>query len=308
MKPKQNIIIISDLHLGAGAANDFHATYALHKLFDYAEENATELVILGDFMELIQSEFTEIYLQHHLIFKHLFALAKKIPVKYVVGNHDAMVAVEYSPDGKSNFLGSDIQVIPAYENLDLRLYALHGHQYSLLNNRADILDFADGNPPGDKVARVVGWLEKNVNGKIDNAFEDAYLAYKKFLRKLSGETKSFSKLVTPANPNYMKLGGDYLEYEAGAADVLRSPKYDLVVFGHTHIPGIEHLSEGIYANSGSWVGDDSISNPPTFLEINDAGFIRLIDAETYEILESATMPKPKKLSIPQIFKTQKTKV
>jgi UDP-2,3-diacylglucosamine pyrophosphatase LpxH len=307
MKPKQNIIFISDLHLGSGAANDFHKTYQLYKLFDYAEENATELVILGDFMELLQCDFMEIYIQHHPIFTRLFALARKIPVKYIIGNHDSLVAIEYSPDGKSRFLGSEIEILPEYENLDLKVLAAHGHQYSLMNSRDDILDAKEESNSGDKVARIVGWLEKFVSGKIDNVLERLYLDYKKLLRKVSGETINFAKLVTPANPDYLKLGGNYLEYEAGAADLLCSERYDLVIFGHTHIPGIAYLKDGIYVNSGSWVGDDFLNNPPLFVELNEVS-VKLVDAETYAIFESANLRKAKPLSLPRIQKKQKTKV
>ena len=304
MKPKQNVIFISDLHLGSGKANDFHKTYQLHKLLDYAEKYASELVIVGDFLELLQCEFEEIYIQHHEIFKHLFTLAKKIPVKYVIGNHDALVAIDYSPEGGGKFLGSEIEVLPAYENADLKLIALHGHQYSLLNSKEDILNVTEASNPGDKVARMVGWLEENVNGKIDNVLEKAYLDYKKLLHKISGETRNYAKMVNPSHPDYQKLGGDYLEYEEGACDILKSEKYEIAIFGHTHLPGVKHICGGIYANSGSWVGDDAIENPPTFLEVNEFG-VKLIDAETYELLDSAN---PRKAKILRKTKKQKTKV
>jgi len=292
MKTKQNIIFISDLHLGSGKSNDFHATFQLHRLFNYAAKNATELVIVGDFLELLQSELTEVYIQHHPIFVHLFALAREISVRYVIGNHDALTAIDFRPDGKSWFLGSPILITPEYENRELKIFSAHGHQYSLFNQCDDILDISEGSSPGDRIARVIGWLEQHLHHKVDNVLEKVYLDYKFLLRKILRETKNQAKLVTPAHPLYEKFGGDYSEYECGALSVLRSDRHSLVIFGHTHQALLKTFKKehdgvnGIYANAGSWVGEDFLKNPPVFVEVN-AEIVKLINAETFEVFASA---------------------
>ncbi len=276
----RNIIFISDLHLGVGRANDFHAGYHLHRLLDYAVDNADELVILGDFLELLQCDFLEIYAEHRLIFEHLFELARKIPVKYVLGNHDAAIAIECDPRGCSNFFGSKIEVIPEYENEKLKLFAIHGHQYSLENCHKNLLD-PNEMPTGDRITQIVGWLEKNVNHSSDTFLEKIYLGYKKIARRISGDTQKLAELVNPSHPDYRKLGGNFSEYERGAEDILASECYSLAVFGHTHVAGVREFENGIYANCGSWVGEDPICTPPTFLEVNEK-FVRLVDAQTLE--------------------------
>ncbi|MFH0776870.1 MAG: UDP-2,3-diacylglucosamine diphosphatase [Patescibacteria group bacterium] len=287
----KNIIFISDLHLGAGAANDFHESYHLHRLLDYAAENASELVILGDLLELLQSEFLEIYAEHHSIFEHFFALAEKIPVKYILGNHDAAAAIDVNPRGKSAFLGSKIQVLPEYENLPLKIFAAHGHQFSLANRHDNILDFAEVSV-GDRVTKFVGWMERNIHPKIDNWMESLYFKYRKLMHRFSRNAKNFAYLVTPANPLYRALGGDFAEYETAARNVLASERYSVCVFGHTHIPQIKALEDKIYANSGSWVGENQITEPPIFLDI-DANFVRMIDARTFEVIGSVSREQPK---------------
>ncbi|MFA6458734.1 MAG: UDP-2,3-diacylglucosamine diphosphatase [Patescibacteria group bacterium] len=302
----KNVIFISDLHLGVGRTNDFHASYYLHRLLDYAEQNANELVILGDFLELLQSDFLAIYSEYHLIFEHLFRLAKKIPVKYVVGNHDIAVAADCDPHGDSHFLGSQVEVLPEYSNLPLKIFALHGHQFSLANRRDDNFDPSEISL-GDRITRLAGWLEEKLNPKIDNFCEQIYLVYKKFLRRISQDPKNFADLVTPANPNYQALGGDFSEYERGARELLTDERYSLVVFGHTHLQKIETLGDKIYANCGSWVGDDQIEFPPVFLDV-DAHSVRLINAKTLQILKNVSRRTTHKLKLakarPSLFRNK----
>lgn len=290
--PAKPVLFISDLHLGAGPANDFHQTYQLHRFLDYAREEASELVILGDFLELLQCELTEIYVQHHQLLMHLFDLSRQIPVKYVIGNHDALVAIDYRSDAPSYFLGSPILVTPEYENRTLKIFAAHGHQHSLLSHRDDILDLSEGSTPGDRIAHAAGWLERHVHPKLDDFLVKTYLDYKILLRKIHLQTKSYAELVTPAHSDYERLGGDYGEYEKGALDVLRSDRYSLCLFGHTHRQQIQRFTrdqdgaDGLYANTGSWVENDAVKYPPTFAEVS-VDRVRLVDAETYEVLDSA---------------------
>lgn len=294
MHSKQNILFISDLHLGAGRANDFHATYQLHRLLDYAAENADELVIVGDLLELLQSDFMEIYIQNHALFIHLFELARKIPVTYMIGNHDALMVLDYNPGGRSRFLGSEVLVTPEYENRELKILATHGHQYDPLNCSDDILNFSTRNGVvGDRVVSAFGWLERNVHREIDRVAERIYRNSKIWLRKISHRTKKqYAQLVPPTHPAYRQLGGDYSEYERGALDILRSERYTLAIFGHTHIAQLQRFTQkknnvdGLYANAGSWVGNDSEKDPPIFIDV-DANFVRLIDAETFEELDIA---------------------
>jgi len=280
---KKPVIFISDLHLGAGEANDFHFTFELHRLLDYAAEHASGLVLNGDILELLQSELTEVYLQHHELFMHLFDVARKIPVTYVIGNHDALVAMDYRPEAPSYFLGSPILVTPEYTNEALGVIALHGHQFDAWNSKEDILDISEGSTPGDRIATVLGHLERHVHPKLDNVLDKLYMNYKKTLRAISHDTLNYANLVTPAHPDFAKLGGTFEEYDAGVRDMLRSKKWDVCVIGHTHRQEIRRYPEGIMANTGSWVGDDRHLSPPTFVEAS-ADIVRLIDADTFEVL------------------------
>lgn len=286
---KQNLIFISDIHLGAGATNNFYHTYTLHRLFDYAAENANELIIVGDFLELLQSDFYKIYSEHHNIFQHLFRLAKKIEVKYVFGNHDSIVGMDYDPQKKRLFLGSDIEILPQYDNLELKIFATHGHQFSLLNNRNDCLGFSE-KPVGDRTVHVANWTEKNIHPKLNNFIKKIYLNFKKWQRQISRRKPNFAGLVNPTHPDYIELGGDFSEYSRGAHNVLQNDHYSLTIFGHTHFAEIKKFEEGIYANCGSFVNNYFADQPPTFLEVNE-DFVRLVDATTFELIENIARPK-----------------
>lgn len=287
---KSNLIFISDIHLGADATNDFHHTHALHQLFDYAAENADELIIVGDFLELSQSDFYAIYSKHHNLFQHLFELAEKIPVKYIFGNHDAIVGMDYDPQKTGHFLGSAIEVLPEYENLKLKIFAAHGHQFSHLNRHDNCLDFAEKPSVGDGITRLAGWAERNIHPKLDNWIEKLHLNFKKWRRGIARKKPNFANLVTPAHPDYVELGGDFSEYDRGARDILRSDRYSLAIFGHTHLAGVREFEEGIYANCGSFVDNNFNDHPPTFLEVN-ADFVRLVDATTFELIENVARDK-----------------
>ena len=276
------VYIISDTHLGAGNSNDFYRTFELHQFLQRAEKQASELVLLGDIFELLQSELTEIYIQHHEIIQHIFRLAEKIPVTFVLGNHDAFLAVDWKEKNTGYLLGSRIVVTPTYQNPALSMTAIHGHQYDAVNRREDMLDLAGGSTPGDRISRAVGWLEEHVHKKSDSFLEKLYLDYKLMLKKIGDDTASASTLVTPAHPLYEKLGGTYSEYEAGAADLLKG-SVSLVAMGHTHQQGITPLEGGLYVNTGSWVGSNDTTHPPTFASIskNEAA---LYDAVSGQVL------------------------
>lgn len=285
------VFFISDLHLGAGPSDDFRRTFELHRFLDFARREASELVIVGDFLELLQSELTEIYLRHHELFTHLFAVAREIPVTYVIGNHDAAAAIDYSPDpAASFFFGSPIRVTPVYEHLELRIVAQHGHQFDRINRRRDLLDLAEGSTPGDRIARAVGHLEALISPDIDHWLE-RYLAHKNKLTSLQKQLAKLAGQVFPSSPIYLAQGGNDSEYLAGARDLLRSPRYSVAILGHTHRQLLHRFDptkdgcSGIYANTGSWVGLDSVQSPAVYAAVS-AESVQLIDAESFEILAS----------------------
>ena len=75
---------------------------------------------------------------------------------------------------------------------------------------------------------------------------------------------AFSPIHTPGTnrKQYLSHGGDFSEYLTGAKKLLK--KYDYVILGHTHKPGIAF--GGRYLNSGSWT-----SPKPSYVEVNHDG-------------------------------------
>ncbi len=262
------ILLTSDLHLGAGKSVDFFRTWELHKFFQYAEKNAKELVLLGDIFEFLQTDLMHAYVAHKVLIDHLYQLAGKIKVTYVVGNHDAVMAVFCEPHGKGYFFESKIRVVPEYVNKKYKLYAAHGHAFDSLNRKQDILNVKEEPTVGDHITQFAGWLEEHVNPHADDFFLKIYEGYQKILKKIGAEAREASSLVTPANPQYEKLGGDYSEYEKGVRKILALDQYEICVLGHTHKPLQKELPGGTYVNAGSWVEKEKV---PTFVEVDSNG-------------------------------------
>jgi UDP-2,3-diacylglucosamine pyrophosphatase LpxH len=172
---------LSDLHVGDGTASDdfsFDKEFSLLlKRIDEADPQA-ELVILGDGLEILESEFVRnlglvdfstvcnsldgevieaIYEKHKLFFESLKRFAQKHKIIYVVGNHDYYLV----PNEKlrKQFLekidSEKMEIVPYFYDEKCGIFAQHGNQYDVSNSFA-LTDKKKLIPPiGDYITRRV---------------------------------------------------------------------------------------------------------------------------------------------------------
>ena len=153
-------LFLSDLHVGDGTASDdfsFDEEFSLLlKRIDEADSQA-ELVILGDGLEILESEFVRnlglvdfstvcnsldgevieaIYEKHKLFFESLREFAKKHKIIYVVGNHDYYLVP--NENLRKRFLeridSEKMEIVPYFYDERCGIFAQHGNQYDVSNS------------------------------------------------------------------------------------------------------------------------------------------------------------------------------
>lgn len=253
----RRIYFVSDIHLGDGSHADIFQgkDEAFLAFLDHVEQQADALVIVGDALDFDQAWYFERILKAHRdVLTRLTRLTESMRVVYVYGNHDpdivlfrdflhwelcdkvvvdghvlAVHGYEYDSYVGEDFEGSSFwaRVWMAYESLFktwVRL-PLRDH-YTLSNRVAHYLFF--------HIARVVRHLRR-LGPRIGKPDLAAGLE----------EVIAFWTRGCLGDP--MGLTVPVLEH------LKQDPRYDTVICGHSHIPGVVTTELGKqYANLGSW--------------------------------------------------------
>jgi UDP-2,3-diacylglucosamine pyrophosphatase LpxH len=253
----RRIYFVSDIHLGDGSHADIFQKKDEHLLafLDHVEEQGDALIIVGDALDFDQAWYFERILRaHRAVLTRLTRLSESMRVIYVYGNHDpdivlfrdflkfelcdkvvvdhrllAVHGYEYDTFVGENFEASAFwaRVWMTYESVFktwVRL-PLRDH-YTLSNRIAHFLFF--------HVARVTRWL-RAVGPRLGRPD----------LGKGLAETVAFWTRGCLGDP--MGLTRPVLEH------LQQDPRYETVVCGHSHIPGVVTTEQGKqYVNLGSW--------------------------------------------------------
>lgn len=261
-------VFISDLHLGDGTrTEDFHRDNQFLKFLDFVEKNAAELIIVGDLLELWQSDLDKILFTHNEVINRILVLSKKIKITYVVGNHD------YVPFAR--LVNPDIGIVLTYEDKKHKLIAEHGFAYDIFNNYKNPLQSIKW-PLGEYFAVVIGGLERIIHRDIDNWAKDRLEKIDDFLHHAA----FIRNKVTPSSEDYLKKGGHFGEFQKAVENHIDNGKR-IVVFGHTHRAQLEETKKGIYANCGTWVDGSN----PTYIALSDEK-IELREALTHKVIKA----------------------
>jgi len=217
---KDNLLIISDLHLG-NVANAERSS--LVDFFSYAIDRNCDVCINGDGLEIMQSSFTKMAKEMPILMNVMRRMEKKsLNIYYIIGNHDIVL---------ENFLFDTglIRFVP-FLNLvsgNKRIRIEHGHLYDPFFIRfPDTYEFLTWFSGlllqiSPKFYKIWMWLEDLIFGGLD--------------------TKN--KGVKGENPVFLE-----------AAKMILKRGFDAVIFGHTHHLGCTDLDGGKkYINSGSWM-------------------------------------------------------
>lgn len=152
-------LYLSDLHIGDGTLkDDFKFDSDLLELILSSKEKAfREIIIVGDGLELLTSEFVKkrgllpfdqlidqldvsiidvIENRHREVFRAFREFTKSGRLIYVVGNHDSFLLFNEGLRKRlTEFLGDSesVQIQPYYLDREFKTLALHGNQYDIVN-------------------------------------------------------------------------------------------------------------------------------------------------------------------------------
>ncbi len=174
-------LFLSDLHVGDGtASDDFSFDREFSLLLDRINEvdPKAELVILGDGLEILESDFVRklgivdfstvcdsldgevieaIYEKHMTFFESLKKFAKNHKITYVVGNHDYYLV----PNTKlreafiDKIESTNLNIVPYFYDEERGIFAQHGNQYDVTNSFVRAGEKKLIPPIGDYITRRV---------------------------------------------------------------------------------------------------------------------------------------------------------
>ncbi|MDF2378864.1 MAG: hypothetical protein P1V18_01405 [Candidatus Gracilibacteria bacterium] len=242
-KKVMRVLFMSDLRLSVETPqeviNDFH-------LFcDYAEENATDIVFLGDMIEMINGCVFQTFLVHKPVFDRLAVLAGSVNITYAVGNSDCFLKLMCHEN--AGLLESKFKFTEEYLHNKLNIYATHG-------NKFDDLSLLKGFKPKKKVE----YPGKNLL-KAARKYADQDLIVE--VAKYANECVDFMEYGKQKKFDYAKRLSDT------AKEIIHEEDYSYVVMGNTHKASLKQHGHGIYFNCGSWKSEKKRK----FIEIDREG-------------------------------------
>jgi len=260
-------IFISDLHLGDGSrTDDFHRDKELLKFLEFVENEAQELVIVGDFLELWQANLDRILFRHNEVINKVLSLRNKIKATYVIGNHDYIPFIKFTDSG--------IGICLEYHDPEIGIIAEHGHRYDVFNRYKNPLQSIKW-PNGRWFALLAASLERLVSPNADVWLEKALENTEAFI----GHAALIRNKITPSSGEYLRKGGHFGEFnEAVKRHIDNGAR--VVIFGHTHRCQLDKTGNGIYANCGTWVDNAT----PTYIACHKDK-IELREVLTHKILK-----------------------
>jgi len=228
-KPKRriDILVISDIHLG---------TYGCHakELLHYLKSIKPKIVVLnGDIVDIWQFSKNYWPKSHMKVIKHLLGwMGKGIKTYYVTGNHDEMLR---------KFVGLKMGALRIVNKVVLNLpdgkkaWIFHGDVFDITMQHSKWL--AKLGAIGYDTLILINRLFNFISEKV---FHKGKLSLSK---KIKESVKSALSFIN--------------NFEQTSADIGISNKFDYVVCGHIHHPGMRiitnHEGSITYMNSGDWV-------------------------------------------------------
>ncbi len=226
-KRKVEILVLSDVHLG---------TYGCHakELLYYLKSIKPKTVILnGDIIDIWQ--FSKRYWpkSHMKVVKHIMTwMGNRTKIYYVTGNHDEMLR---------KFVGFKMGSLRIVNKVVLPLandktaWFFHGDVFDVTMQHSKWLARL-----GAKGYDTLILINRFANFISEKIFKQGKLSLSK---KIKNSVKSAVKFVN--------------NFEATAADIGISNKYDYVVCGHIHQPEMREIKNQhgsiMYLNSGDWI-------------------------------------------------------
>ncbi len=265
MVSKKPIFAISDLHLGDGGPRDNFAHSGNKRRFlgflDYVEECDGEIVIVGDFFELWQSNMSKVLTSRMWLLDRL----AELNAVYVLGNHDIDLRYFIKKEGWLEH--------PFFNRMRMCYYTHMGNRMFKFTHGHEVDPYCLGDAPGiGRISAIYTGLKEDRN---EGPMLDKYHTIEgKVLGRL-GKLARFSNWIT-GKPNRSALMNRKL--------LVRKPySVDAIVCGHTHKPG--RIGSWLY-NCGTWA-----ENKCSFVRITDDGEARVFDwVNNKAILNTTELP------------------
>ena len=105
-KKTNRVLFVSDIHLSVDTSADLIEDLFL--LMEYAEESASELVFVGDMIEMLEGCVFQTYLLHKPLFDRLTSLSRDLKVTVLPGNHDVFFELLCQEGTAGTFLGAPL--------------------------------------------------------------------------------------------------------------------------------------------------------------------------------------------------------
>lgn len=224
MKRNVDILVLSDLHLGTFGCK-------ARELNRYLSSVEPEMLILnGDIFDLWNFKKKNFPDTHMRIVKQIMRMSERIPVYYILGNHDEALR-QYAPFSMGN--------LHLVNQLEIEI---DGKQYWFFHG--DIFDAS---------MQYAKWLAKLGGWGYDLLILTNHHV-NRVLKFFGRPRMSFSKRIK----NSVKKAVKYVcDFECTAAEIALEKKVDYVVCGHIHQPQIRRIGQGdkavTYLNSGDWI-------------------------------------------------------
>jgi len=286
---------VSDLHIGDGSRTDdfIYKDIFMDFLDQIIAEEDSQLIIVGDFLELWQADLEKILFYHSDLFAKLFRLAETDRVIYVYGNHDYLPFSRF----KGSYFGN-IKVLEQYIDQENGIWALHGHQFNEFNDIEQAKDRISGSI-GQKIAEVVGFLERHLDEDIDielakmipffrtlkakvNMLKRIVRCFvdKVFFTKEDDFTKEVIRIQSQTIPQDKNYQGAWAQYQQAVFSGLEEKGLKYGIIGHTHQEDLISDNGGkLYTNLGSWTNP----NQDPYYALFEQGEMKLVNAKEEKI-------------------------
>lgn len=275
-------IVISDTHLGYELSEHNFFEKFLEFLKD--KEDLTDLVILGDFVDMWRRDVSGIFLEFNRIIEKILNLKAKVKVHCIAGNHDYHLLQLTSYAG---FRDYNLQFCKEREiSVDGITYRfMHGYEFDEMQTAPlmELLCYTMSDSVGD--LRSQFW-DRLTSITSDVKLLENFFSLHKHDEKSSilTELKSLGKFAVAdvgnlmLDPSKRNWSVDKIEMEALKKRDEYFPNTTLI-FGHTHVPFFDPVNKIV--NSGSWVTNEKDIPFNTFIEIAK-GEIQLWQVNAYD--------------------------
>jgi len=249
------ILFLSDLHFGDGSTTDLFGRQD-ERLIAFLEEQRSQvgaIVFLGDILDLPQAwSVGRVRRAHGEVLRYLGDLARSARVIFLRGNHD------WAVDYETSFPGSTCREAVL---LGERALAWHGHQVDLVMNpgAADatvktylhaLLERAAGCrlvPPLERYDSPANRLA--MAGAV--AWARLLVIRARWLRSL-GQRGQAGALEERVRYLARAFQGDPADLFGATVRTVLGDRFNTVVCGHSHVPGVVGTPRGVYVNTGAW--------------------------------------------------------